>query len=64
MIERRREVLYPMVDHPIPIPGYVSWLFPQLIEWLMMRQYKIDGEKIAFLKDVGGEFNPNKDTLL
>jgi hypothetical protein len=55
MVLEKREVLLPMVDRPFPIPGHLSWLFPGLVEWMMMKEYKIDGEKQSFLKDGGGK---------
>lgn len=45
----------PLVDRPIPISGYISWLFPAAMEWVVQKQYGIDGERQGFLKDMGGK---------
>lgn len=59
MVSKRREVMMPLVDRPVPISGYVSWLFPEMMEWVVRKQYKIDGERQGFIKDMGGQ--PPKD---
>jgi len=55
MVSKRREVLMPLVDKPVPIPGLFSWLFPELMEALVRTQYSITDEKQGFIKDAGGQ---------
>jgi len=55
MVAGRREVMMPLVDYPVPISGYLSWLFPGFMEWVVRNQYGIVGERQGFLKDMGGK---------